>query len=817
MKTWIKTTLAISISIILIVIIGGAIFYNMLHSSLPRYNDELIVAGIDGKIEVYRDSTAVPYIIAETESDGAFAMGYVHAQERLFTMDIARRAGEGKLSEIFGEETVPFDKMFLTVGIKRNILKNYSKFSNNDIKILTAYSKGVNYYIKNAEGKLPIEFSILGYEPEEWQPIHSLIIMRMMAWELNIGWWTDFAYTELVNKVGIEKAKEILPDYPKEAPVIVPKSVTALLKINTSFVKTVKQFRKFLGISGTHIGSNSWVVNGDKSVTGKPIIANDTHLAFSAPDKWFAAVIKAENMDVAGFTLPGVPGIVIGKNNSIAWTMTNVMADDADFYSEKIDSSGKKYLLDKKWEKLIIVKDTIKIKNSAPIINITKITKNGPIISDIHPFTFLYKNEQEKLNPISMHWLGNEFSDELNAIYNVNKAKNFNEFKSALNDFAVPGQNFIYADKNNNIGYVFGADLPLRNYSNASFIVDGTNSSNIWQGLLNRDAIPFLLNPKNNYIASANNKTLDNFKYYISNLWEPSSRIDRINELLNSKEKHSTEDYKNYQMDFISPYAKEITGHLLSAFNNINVVDENLKKSLELLKLWDYKFDRFSQTPLIYADFFKFLLKNIYKDEMGEELFNDFVFVANVPYRSVQQLLNQNSNTWFDDINTPETETKDIILRKSLSDAMDELEKTLGKNMAYWQWGDLHTVTFKHMFSGNLKMIDNLVNIGPFKIGGDGTTIFNTEYPFAKSIDKYPRFRHEEFENNLGPAMRFIFDFSSPDEFLMVLTTGQSGQILSDHYKDMTQLWLNGKYFKVRTDSQSIKMNKDILKFIKQN
>ncbi len=817
MKTRVKTTLAIAISISVIIIVGGVIFYNMLKSSLPEYSGEITVKGIDNNIEIYRDSLAVPYIVASTESDAAFALGYVHAQERLFTMDIARRAGAGKLSEIFGEKAIPFDKMFLTVGIKRNILKNYSKFSGNDIKLLKAYSRGVNFYIKNANGNLPVEFSVLGYEPEEWKPVHSLIIMRMMAWELNIGWWTDFAYTELIQKVGENKAKEILPDYPKNAPVIIPKGIAKFQNFNKNFVNVEKQFRRFIGLRGTHIGSNSWVVDANMSASGKPIIANDTHLAFSAPSKWFVSVINTGNWNAAGFTLPGVPGIVIGKNNSIAWTMTNVMADDADFYSEKIDSSGKKYLLDGKWKNLEIVKDTIKVRNSTPVVNITKITHNGPIISDIHPLSFLYKNEPKTFSPISMRWLGSEFSDELNAIYNVNKAENFSQFKKALNDFAVPGQNFIYADKNGNIGYVFGASLPVRNYSNASFIIDGTTSKNSWKGIFRRNRTPFLFNPKSHYIASANNKTLKNFKQYISNLWEPSSRIDRITQLLKSKKKHSYKDFQKYQMDFVSPYAKKITAHLLSAFENIKVIDENLKKSLSLLKQWDYNFDKYSQTPLIYAEFFKHLLSNIYKDEMGEELFNDFVFVANVPYRSVRQLLDQKYNSWFDNIKTDEIETKETIIRKSLTDALDELENKLGKNMETWQWGNLHKVTFKHMFSGNSKLVDKLINIGPFKIGGDGTTIFNTEYSFAKSIDKYPRFKHDEFENNLGPAMRFIYDFNNPDQFLMVLTTGQSGQILSDHYKDMTDLWLNGKYVKVRTDTTSIFKNKNLLKFTKQN
>ncbi|MCH7827939.1 MAG: penicillin acylase family protein, partial [Bacteroidetes bacterium] len=712
MKSWVKTTLAVIISIIVIILIGGAIFYNMLNSSLPEYKDEISLNGIDNNIEIYRDSVAVPYIIAQTESDAAFALGYVHAQERLFTMDIARRAGAGKLSEIFGEKTILFDKMFLTVGIKRNLIKNLAKYNRNNIKLLKAYSRGVNFFIKNAGGKLPIEFSVLGYEPEEWRPIHSLIIMRMMAWELNIGWWTDFAYTELVQKVGVEKAKEILPAYPKDAPVIIPKSIANLPKINNSFVRVEKQFRKFLGLRGTHIGSNSWVVDGSMSESGKPIIANDTHLAFSAPDKWFAAVIKAGNLDAAGFTLPGIPGIVIGKNKSIAWAMTNIMADDADFYSEKIDSSGKKYFYDGKWFNLKIIKDTINVRNSTPVVNVTKITRNGPIISDIHPLSFLYKNEPETFSPISMHWLGSEFSDELNAIYNVNKAKNFYQFKKALNDFGVPGQNFIYGDKKGNIGYVFAADLPLRKFYDASYIIDGTRSKFRWKGILNRNKIPYLLNPPNHFIASANNKTLKNFKYYISNLWEPSSRIDRITQLLKSKKKHSLEDFKNYQMDFVSPYAKEITGHLLSAFSNIKVVDDNLRKTLSLFKQWDFNFNKYSQTPLIYAAFFKTLIINIYEDEMGEELLNDFVFIANVPYRSIQQILNEDDNSWYDNINTPKLETKNYIIRKSLTDALDYLENKLGKKMDYWQWGNLHQVTFKHIFIGKLKVLDNLVIIG---------------------------------------------------------------------------------------------------------
>lgn len=816
MQRWIKITIGLTFTFILILIVSEIIFHNILKSSLPNYEGEISDSEISADIQIYRDSMAIPYIIAKTDEDAAFALGYVHAQDRLFTMDLIRRAGEGRLSEVMGEKSVPFDKMFRTVGLKRIVDRNIKNINAKSRSLLNAYARGVNLYIRNAKGKYPAEFDVLGYDPEEWKPEHSLIVGRMMAWELNISWWIDFTFSALVQKFGEEKVIEILPDYPENSQFIMPTGLKNLPNISRAFVEVDKKFREFIGMSGTHLGSNNWVVNGKKSLSGLPMIANDTHLHFSAPSRWYAAVIRVGNWSVEGFTLPGAPVVIVGKNQNVSWGVTNIMLDDADFYIEKLDSTQKKYLFNGEWKYLDIIKDTIKVKNEKEVVFEVKSTHRGVIISNIHPFTILYP-ESNSDAVISMRWLGADFSDELYAFYLINRANNWNEFKSAFQFYGLPGQNFVYADKDGNIGYMFGGKLPIRSSVSPTFIYDGTTDKYDWKGFVPMNEVPSFLNPPANFIATANNKVIKDFKYHISNIWEPSSRSERINYLLAAKEKHSVEDFRKYQMDITSPYAEKIVKHILNSFEGVKIVDANLNSALQMFKQWDYDMNEFSQVPTIYAMFLKYFLENTLLDELGDDLFNEYVFVANVPYRVAIKMLADSANSWFDNVSTPNIESKKDIIRKSLSDALSDLENSLGKNMAMWQWGSLHKVTFKHSFSGASKIIDKFINIGPFSIGGDGTTLFNTEYGFKKGIKDFPLFDHEQFDNILGPTMRYIFDFEKPNEFQMILTTGQSGNFMSNHYKDMSKMWLHGNYVTVRTDEQSIKSEKNkLLRIVKQ-
>lgn len=802
MPNWLKITIGLSLTIIIVLVFSGIFFFGILKKSLPQFEGVIQSENIKDDIYIYTDSVGIPYLIAQNENDVAFALGYLHARDRLFSMDLYRRAGEGRLSEIFGERTLKFDELFRTVGIVRTIKANFNKYNQKTISLLKSYSEGVNYFIENNKFKLPVEFDLLGYYPEPWTEIHSLLIIRMMAWELNLNWWADFVYAELIEKFGVDKTSEILPDVATKDLNNIPETLKNISQISDNFLQSNLSFKQFFGFEGTQIGSNNWVIDGKKSSSGKPIIANDPHLPYSVPSKWYLAVIQNNSEIMAGVTLPGVPGIVIGKNDNIAWALTNLMNDETDFYLEQVDSTKKFYLLDNKWQSLNIITDTIEIKNSKPKVIKIFSTHRGPIISDVHQMTFFYKEEEKLFPAISMRWLGLEFSDELFAFYKIGKAKNFQEFKDAVSDFSVPGQNFLYADKFGNIGYIAGAKIPIRSNTSSSIISDGTKSSNDWLGFVPKNEMIFNLNSANGFLATANSNHFDKLNYYITHLWEPSSRYERINELLKQKEKHSVDDFKNYQFDQVSKYAEQIVPQLISAFEGIKINDKNLKITIELFENWDYKMDAYSQTASIYQIFINKLLKNIYYDEMGEDLYNQFLFVANIPYRSLLKMLNSESS-WFDDVKSNKDYDKNSLIRKSLADALTYLETNYGKDIKLWQWGRIHKVLFKHPLSGAFKPVDKLINIGPYEIGGDGTTIFNTEYSFAKKPKTSSNFFNNQFDNILGPSMRFIYDFGTPEELNIVLASGQSGNIFSKHYSDMSDFWLKGKYYKINISKSS--------------
>lgn len=793
MKSWLKILIAVTASIAVVLVAGIIMSYRLLTKSLPEYEGEIEASQVYANIKIYRDSCAIPYIIASNDKDAAFALGYAHAQERMFQMDLFRRAALGRLSEVFGRETVPYDVMFRTVNMQEAADEVLRRIDPEQLKFLQAYSAGINFYLERNKNNLPIEFSVLGYEPERWKPEHSLLLAKMLAWELNISWWCDVTFSNLIQQIGEEKVKEIIPDFPENAPTIIPKSLASLPKVSQNFVDVNKDFRKFMKIAGTHIGSNNWVVAPQKSASGRPIIANDPHLTFQAPAKWYAVSIFGGTWNAAGVTIPGVPAVVIGKNNRIAWTMTNIMLDDADFYVEKLDSLGDNYMLDGQWRPLNLRKETIKVKDSTDIYITVKSTHRGPIVSDIHPYRFLYEKGKEPAATLSMRWTGNDYSEEFASFYKLNRAGNWSEFKESLRGFYAPGQNFVYADVDNNIGYQFAGRLPLRQNQSAAFVYDGTLSTNDWKGYASYDELPSLFNPAQNYIATANNKTDASFKYYISNLWEPPSRIERITELLNSKEKHSVRDFKNYQNDQVSTYAREIIPYILKAFEGRETKSINVRLSLELFRKWDFDLNKNSQVPAIYEAFFNRLLKNIYEDELGYESYKEFIFLASVPYRTTLKLLKENKSSWFDNTRTPEVENRDAIIIRSLYDAVKELERTQGLELYKWQWGRIHTTTFKHFFSGKYDFIDKFINVGPVEIGGDGVTVFNTEYSFT-----------DPYDNILGPSMRFIYDFSQPDWFYLVLTTGQSGNFVSGHYKDMTDFWVHGGYFRVGVNKNKV-------------
>ena len=785
-----KLTIGI-VAVLLALIVAVSLFLrHLVVKSFPVTEGTLTARGLEREVQVVRDRLGVPHIRAANEHDMFFAVGYVHAQDRLWQLDLIRRAGQGRLSEIFGSKTVEFDKLFRTIGIARVATEIEHALHPESKALLVAYADGINAFIRDNEKRLPVEFDMLNYRPESWEPQHSVIVARMIAWELNLAWFTDITFGMIAERVGPVKASEILPVWQKDAPRIVAEYPAHL---GERFIDVNSKFLAFMGAEGLTGGSNCWVVGPGKSSDGKPILANDIHLMMPAPARWYQLHMSCPGWNVAGVSLPGTPLVVAGRNDVIAWGLTNAMVDDADFYVEKIDSSSSTYLVQDRLYPVEAHNDTIHIgRNDSLVITIRK-TRHGPLIDQVHP---LLKDSGSTYRSyaLAMRWTGLETSDETYAFYLFDKARTPSEFAAGISYFTVPGQNVVYADTVGNIGYWMAARVPIRGRYNAMMPVPGWIPDNDWKGYVPVQQLPKIWNPPEGFIATANNKiTRDNYPYYISELWEPPSRIQRLRELLSTNDQLTPEDFKRFQMDVLSPYGREFVGHLLHAFDRRTPEHPLGAAALEYLRNWDFRYHR-DEVPssIVNVTIVRFF-HNVFEDEMGEKLFKQFVTFSAIPYRVSSQLLARQEeggftggdSPWFDDVRTPQVETKDEILRKSLYDALDELQARFGSDTKLWRWGDLHTVTFAHPF-GTRKPLDRVFNIGPFPVQGSANTLckmdFRIDNPYVVTV---------------GPSMRHIIDMGNALAFSSVITSGESGQALHTHYDDQTVLWLNGSYHAV--------------------
>lgn len=793
----IKIIIGVTLSAAVIAVILFFVLRYLVVKSFPDYAGTVTMPGISASVKISRDEYGIPHIAAANEYDLFFAQGYVHAQDRLWQMDITRRAGEGRLSEVLGASTVKFDKMLKTVGFRRIAEQLERQLHPKSAEVLRAYSDGVNEFIRTHKGRYPVEFDMLNYEPEEWTPVHSLMVSRLMAWELNISWHVDVVLGELIARLGEEKAQKVFPTYPENAPVIAARVGDAdQYGALRRFAALHDEFKGFFGTSGTHIGSNSWAVAPSRSASGRAVLANDPHLGLSLPAKWYENHLQGGNVDVAGVSLPGTPLVILGHNPRVAWGFTNVMADDADFYFERTDSvNGGTYLFKGEWRTVTSIQDTVWVKDSAFVPFTIRSTHHGPAVNDVYGLPGLASSDL-----ITMRWTGHEMSDELHAIYLVNIAHDWQSFLNGVRQFTVPGQNFVYADINGNIGFHPGVRLPKRTNNNPTAPFRGWTGEDEWLGFIPFEELPSSFNPPEGFIATANNKTSDKTPFHISNLWEPPSRIQRIREVLQSKPLLDVSDFKRLQNDNISLFAKEVTPFILDAFTRQPAGDQTAATAVDYFRNWNYQQSKDNVPTAIFEVFFQHLNRNIYQDEMGKELYERYIVLANIPYRVTLALLKDSASVWFDDVATDTVETRDDIIVRSLQEAVNELKERFGPQMKEWRWGRLHTLTLKHPF-GDIDVLRTIVNIGPFEVDGSGTTVNNGEYRFGSP-----------YAMVLGPSMRKIIDFADVNGALSVIPSGQSGQPLHDHYSDQTALWKNGEYHRMPIGEEEIaRISKNIL------
>ena len=780
----------ILLTILILFFVLALLGINLIQKSLPQTEGEIVLKGLEDDVTVYRDNYGVPHIYSSNERDLWFAAGYVIAQDRLWQLDFTRRAAQGRLSEIFGAVTLKEDKFLRTWGFYRIAAKIIESLSDESRLALEAYADGINRYIEDYNDRLPIEFSLLEYKPEPWKVEDSIAFTRLMAFKLCYSWFYEAVLGKVTDQFGAEMAKALFPEVLKNTPTILAKNTQGFGPRIDSFLNTAQAARHRLGIPAGVLGSNSWVVSGERSTSGKPILANDPHLELTLPAAWYEMHLSSDNLDVTGMTLPGAPGILIGHNRAIAWGLTNGMADDLDFYMERINpANGGEYWSDTGWKTLEVVHEVIKIKDGESQRLQIQSTERGPLINAIHqPLS------QDSV-AISIRWTGFEVTDDLKAILLLNRASSWQDFQQAMQHFTVPCQNVVYADTANNIGYWACGSVPIRRDGKGWLPYQGWTSEGDWLGMIPFEEMPHAFNPPEGFIATANNKMFtERYPYYISNGWEPTSRIERITERLTAMSQVVVDSFMSIQLDQVSNHAKYVLPKLLDLLEGALTEQDTLiefeQDIFRMLTQWDGKEDVDSVPAAVFNVWAMEFFKNTFKDELGDTLFDSYIQWTTLATRSIEYLADRPQSKWFDKEETPEQESAEQISLIAFRDALSYLNEKYGDLIIDWRWGKVHQLTLNHIL-GQQKPLNQIFNSKPMELGGSANTVFKTSYRFYKPYDV-----------SVGPSMRMITDLASPENSLFILPGGQSGQPFSTHYHDQLERWRTGRY-------REVSMNRD--------
>jgi penicillin amidase len=782
--------------VILIILAAGGVWY--VRRAWPQVTGTLSVAGLSAPVRVVRDKWGVPQIYAQNDHDLFMAQGYVHAQDRLWQMEFSRRIGNGTLSAVIGKATVATDQFARTIGWRRSSEQEWKDIDDNSRAILTAYSDGVNAFIQSHKGNLPLEFTILRFSPEPWTPIDTLVWGNVVTYSLAGNSRLEMLRSQIIAVAGPDVATKMLPPYGADRPIVVPPEANGYAWLHDAHFTGYDALDALLGEPGSSWGSNDWVISGSRTATGKPFLANDVHLAVSMPSIWYQIGLHGGNYDVVGFSFPGVPLTIVGHNNRIAWGSSNQNPDVEDFYMEKLNdpTNPTQYQFKGAWQDLKVIKETVKVKNNPDVTVNVLLTQHGPIMNDVI-------GDLQKSEPMSMRWTANEDNRLFQSIVMINRASNWDEFRTAASYWDVPSQNFVYADVDGNIGYQATGRIPIRPTNDQGLVpMPGWTGENEWQGYIPFDKLPYSFNPPVGFLATANNKVVsDDYPYHLSYEWDPGFRAKRITDMLKANDHVSLDDIKAMQADTYSLPAEGLRPYLLA----VKPENDREQRALDQVKAWDMRYETDRVGASIYQQWYWYLVRNIMNDELNKDLVDKYLAgqyerhgAFQVPL--VTNLMANPSDPWFDDHTTPQVETRDQIAHKSLVDALDALSKKYGDDMSQWNWGRLHTVTFVEQPLGQsgIAPLERIFNVGPFPARGDNFTVDGSSFAF-----------NAPFEMIHGASQRQIVDLSNFANSVSILGTGQSGLPFNPHRSDMIAMWQNVEYFPMLFDSKSVDANAD--------
>ena len=788
---------ALLIVVLVVVLAAGVFLRGQMRRGWPKVDGKTRLPGLLAPVEVLRDKMGVPHIYAENSHDLFFGQGYVHAQDRFWQMEFWRRIGAGRLSEILGESAVGNDRFIRTVGWRRAAEDDLAHLDEETSAALEAYAEGVNAYLEERDGRLGLEFTVLAlngvrYEPDPWTPVDTLTWAKVMAWDLGGNMDSELRRARLVSLLGVDKAADYDPLYPDDRPVIVPTEVS-WRPDDADWLAELAQMAGQSGAlgEGPWLGSNNWVVSGDRSDTGMPILVNDPHLGIQMPSIWYEVGLHCEGRcpyDVVGFSFAGMPGVVVGHNARIAWGVTNVGPDVQDLYVEKINPNNPdQYQYRTNWLDMEVRYETIQVAGrDEPLVIKVRSTQHGPIVNDV-----LNGPDDDWAygwQPVALRWTALELSTLANAVLAIDRAQDWGEFRTALQMWDVPSQNFVFADVDGNIGYQMPGRIPIRAQGDGTVPVPGWTGQYEWEGTIPFDELPFLFNPPQGWIVTANHAVVDSaYPYFISRDWAPGYRAQRIIDLLLAQESLSLEEMGEIQMDSYNYSASEVLPYLLA----LEPGDPEVQEALRQLANWDLQMVRDSNPAVIYAAFWAHLMENLFADELGARPGG-----GGWEMLTVRNLLQEPDNLWWDDVSTPDKkEARDVILQRSLADGVVWLQDTLGGKMADWQYGQIHTATFSNQSLGQsgIGLIESLFNRGPVPADG-GSSIVNATSWSAQ----------EPAVIRSVPSLRQIIDLSDLQNSLAVHTTGQSGHPYHPHYEDMIPMWQDGLFHTMHWERSAV-------------
>ena len=762
----------------------------------PVYDGEVALQNISKNTTVYFDDFGVPHIYADSQKDAMTVLGYVHAQDRLWQMELMRRIAPGRLSELFGSKALPNDVFFAGVGIDENSEKAIAQLDKNSdaYKLAIAYLDGVNQFIEN--GKTPLEFELVGVKKEKYTLKDVYNIFGFMSFSFAMAQKSDPLMTDIRDKFGAEYLKDFGLD---------GSFGTTQLKSykgkSNDYAQISKSVASLLDNSPIppFIGSNSWVIGAQKTKNGKVIFANDPHIGFSQPCTWYEAHIVTPDYEIYGYYLAGTPFPLLGHNRDYAYGLTMFENDDLDLFQEENNPNNEsQYKTIDGFKNYTIRKKIIKIKDSTSVTLNIKESVHGPIMNDL--LTTL-----KTKNPIAMSWIYTQEKNQiLDAVYSLCHAKDVTDFYNKIELIHAPGLNVMYGDAKDNIAWITSGKLyKLDKSVNPNFILNGANGIDDKKEFLPYSKNPSAINPTWNYVYSANNQPEAVDGYLYPGYYLPKDRAKRIDGLLAPKNNWTSIDVQKMIVDNTSSTSATIVSSFLPQID-ANKATSNEKKAYEILGKWSGSNNESDIAPTIYNKFIYHYLKNTFQDELGEDDFAALLSTHMLKQIIEPQIANE-SSVWWDDYKTKNRkETRKEILNKSFKEAIASLEKQQGNDVNSWTWNKVHTLEHLHPL-GKVAALRGYFNVGPMEIAGSNEVINNLAFTFSDN---------PIYEVKAGPSTRRIIDFSDVENSVSILPTGQSGVASSKHYNDQAEMYAQGKFRKMKMNKKEIEATSTKLVFV---